>query len=516
MPQATPPPPPRPPLPPLAPLDAANQALLAAVHPADWVNPAPQARYNLVVVGGGTAGLVCAAGAAGLGARVALAERHFMGGDCLNSGCVPSKALIRAARLVGEARRAFELGLTPGQPPAPDFAAVMRRLRELRAGLAGHDSAARFRELGVDVFLGRGVFVDHETLAVGEAKLRFAKAVIATGSTPGGLPFPGLRETGYLTNQDIFNLTQLPARLAVLGTGPIGCELAQAFSRLGSRVLMVGRSGQIMTREDPDAAAVVAAALVADGVDLRLNTEVTKVEASGAEKLIHIKRGEDQEAVAVDAILVGAGRNPVVEGLGLEAAGVEYDRKAGVRVDDHLRTTNPNVFAAGDVCLTHKFTHMADASARIVIQNALFAGRARLSGLTPAWCTYTDPEAAHCGLYPEEAEAQGLGVETIRIGLKDVDRAVLEGRAEGFLKVHLKAASDRILGATLVAPHAGESISQLTLAIQSGLGLKTLAAVIHPYPTQAEVIRKAADAYNRTRLTEGVKRWLQRWLAWRL
>ncbi|MFZ5584894.1 MAG: mercuric reductase [Thermodesulfobacteriota bacterium] len=499
--------------PPLTPLDQANQALIAAAHPPDWRNPAPQARYNLVVVGGGTAGLVCAAGAAGLGARVALVERHLMGGDCLNSGCVPSKALLRAARLAGEARRAAELGLTAGGGPAPDFAAVMRRVRELRARLAAHDSAQRFRDLGVDVFLGQGVFVDGQTLAVGEAVLRFAKAVVATGSSPGGLPFPGLKEAGYLTNQTIFNLTELPRRLAVLGAGPIGCELAQAFARLGGRVLMVGRSGQVMTREDPDAAAVAAAALTADGVDLRLNTEVTQVEAVGAEKLIHLKRGADQEIVAVDAILVGAGREPVVEGLGLEAAGVEHDPKAGVRVDDHLRTTNPNIFAAGDVCLERKFTHMADASARIALQNALFAGRARLSGLTPAWCTYTDPEIAHCGLYPGEAEAQGIAVRTLRVDLRDVDRAVLEGREEGFLKVHVKAGTDRILGATLAAPHAGESISQLTLAIQAGVGLKTLAGVIHPYPTQAEAIRKAADAFNRARLTEGVRRWLGRWLA---
>lgn len=502
--------------PPLTPLDAANQALLDLVHPADWTNPTPTGRYNLVVVGGGTAGLVCAAGAAGLGARVALVERHLLGGDCLNSGCVPSKALLRAARLAGEARRAAELGLVRlAEDALPDFGAVMARVRGLRAQIAVHDSAQRLRDLGVDVFLGQGRFVDLHALEAEGQRLEFAKAVIATGSRPGGLPFPGLREAGYLTNQTVFNLTTLPARLAVLGTGPIGCELAQALARLGSRVLMVGRSGQIMTREDPDAAAAVAAALMADGVDLRLDTSVTQVEVRGGEKIIHLARGGQVEALAVDEILVGAGRTPNLEGLGLEAAGVEFDRKTGVKVDDLLRTSNPDIFAAGDVCLEAKFTHMADMSARIVLRNALFAGRARISQVVVPWCTYTDPEVAHCGLSPEEAEQRGIAHETIRVDLDTVDRALLEGRSEGLLKVLVKAGTDAILGATLVAPHAGESISQLTLAISVGIGLKTLANLVQPYPTTAEVIKKAADAFNRRRLSPGVAKWLGRWLAWR-
>jgi len=502
--------------PPLTPLDPANQALLDLVHPADWTNPIPAGRYNLVVVGGGAAGLVCAAGAVGLGARVALVERHLLGGDCLNSGCMPSKALIRAARLAAEARRAAEMGLARrAGDDRPDFAAAMARVRGLRAQIAVHDSAQRLRDLGVDVFLGQGRFVDRQALEVDGQRLEFAKAVIATGSRPAGLPFPGLEEAGYLTNQTFFNLTSLPARLAVLGAGPLACELAQAMARLGGRVLLVGRSGQVMTREDPDAAAVVARALVADGVDLRLSTNVTQVEVRGGEKVIQLEHDGQVETVAVDQILVGAGRLPNLEGLGLEAAGVEFDRKTGVRVDDFLRTSNPDIHAAGDVCLEAKFTHMADMSARIVLRNALFAGRARLSQVVIPWCTYTDPEVAHCGLTPAEADRRGIAHQTIRVDLGAVDRALLEGRSEGFLKILVRAGTDAILGATLAAPHAGESIGQLTLAIQSGIGLKTLANLVQPYPTTAEAIRKAADAFNRQRLSPGVAKWLGRWLAWR-
>lgn len=502
--------------PPLTPLDAANQALLDLAHPADWINPTPAGRYNLVVVGGGAAGLVCAAGGAGLGARVALVERNLLGGDCLNSGCVPSKALLHSARLAAEARRAAALGLVRlADDTPPDFAAAMARVRGLRAQIAVHDSAQRLRDLGVDVFLGQGLFLDRHILEVDGQRLEFAKAVIATGSRPAGLPFPGLEKAGYLTNQTFFSLTARPARLAVLGTGPLACELAQAMARLGSRVLMVGRSGQIMTREDPDVAAVVAAALVADGVDLRLSTNVTQVEVRSGEKILHLKRDGQAEAVAVDEILVGAGRLPNLEGLGLEAAGVEAEAKAGVRVDDFLRTSNPDIFAAGDVCLEAKFTHMAEMSARIALRNALFAGRARLSRVIVPWCTYTDPEVAHCGLTPDEAARQGIAHQTIRVDLSAVDRALLEGRSEGLLKILVRAGTDALLGATLAAPHAGESIGQLTLAIQSGIGLKAIANLVQPYPTTAEAVKKAADAFNRRRLTPGASRWLTRWLAWR-
>lgn len=495
--------------------DNHDQRLRDNVAPPGWRNPAPAGRYNLVVLGGGTAGLVAAAGAAGLGARVALVEAGRLGGDCLNAGCVPSKALLRGARAVGELRRAQGLGIRPAGGWEVDFGAVMERMRRLRADISGHDSAARLAGLGVDVFLGRGRFSGPESLAVDGLELRFARAVIASGSTPASLPFPGLEEAGYLTNLSVFDLTALPARLAVLGTGPIGCELAQAFARFGSRVTMVGRSGRIMTKEDPDAARVVERALAADGVDLRLNTGVARVEAAGGEKRLILTTDAGEDALAVDEILVGAGRRPVVEGLGLKQAGVEFDPKRGVLVDDHLRTSNPRIYAAGDCCLARKFTHSADASARLVLRNALFAGSAKLSGLVIPWCTYTEPEVAHVGLYPHEAEKQGTPVETFRVELSEVDRAVIDGESEGFLKVHVKKGGDRILGATMVSAHAGETIGQITIAMAGGLGLGALSELIQPYPTQAEAIKKAADAYSRTRLTPRVKRWMERWLAWR-
>jgi pyruvate/2-oxoglutarate dehydrogenase complex dihydrolipoamide dehydrogenase (E3) component len=494
--------------------DRHDQRLLTHVRPEAWANPAPRGRYNLVVLGGGTAGLVAAAGAAGLGAKVALVEERLLGGDCLNVGCVPSKAMLRTARAVGELRRAAELGVRlPGEPEV-DFPAVMDRMRRVRAEISAHDAARRLAGNGVEVFLGRGRFTGPDSLEVDGQRLEFHKAVVATGSRPGGLPFPGLEEAGHLTNENVFDLTELPPSLLVFGTGPIGCELAQAFARFGSRVTMVGRSGRIMTKEDPDAAELVARALAADGLDLRLNTTVEWVEASPGGKRAALRTGQKTEVVEAAEILVGAGRKPNVEGLGLEEAGVEHDPKAGVAVDDNLRTTNKHIFAAGDCCLARKFTHTADAAARIVIQNALFAGRAKLSGLNVPWCTYTDPEVAHVGLYPEQIAERGEKPRTFRVELAEVDRAVTDGDG-GFLKVHTAEGDDRILGATLAAAHAGETISEITAAMNAGLGLKGLSGVIHPYPTQAEAIRRAADAYNRTRLTPRIRKWMERWFQWR-
>ena len=496
------------------PWDAHNQALVANVHPEDWANPEPAGRYNLVVIGAGTAGLVTAAGAAGLGARVALVERGLMGGDCLNVGCVPSKGLIRAGRAVADARGAGEFGVRVPPGAHVDFGAVMDRMRRLRAGISRVDSAARFRDLGVDVFFGAARFSGPDTVDVAGVTLRFKKAVIATGARAAEPPIPGLAEAGYLTNETVFSLTELPRRLAVIGGGPIGCELAQAFARFGAQVSLLEREAQILPREDPDAAERVARALSRDGVDLRLGTGVERIERAGAERVIHVTSGGVAARLAVDAILVAVGRAPNVEGLGLESVGVAHDTRAGVTVDDRLRTTNPRIYAAGDVCSAHKFTHNSDAQARIVIQNALFLGRARASALTLPWCTYTDPEVAHVGLSEHEAAGRGIAVRTFVQELADVDRAVLDGETEGFVKVHVRAGTDRILGATIVARHAGEMLPELTLAIATGTGLGRIASVIHTYPTQAEAIKKLGDAYNRTRLTPLVKRLFARWLAW--
>jgi pyruvate/2-oxoglutarate dehydrogenase complex dihydrolipoamide dehydrogenase (E3) component len=500
----------------LAPRDAHDRELVANVHPPDWTNPAPARRYNLVVLGAGTAGLVTAAGAAGLGARVALVERHLMGGDCLNVGCVPSKAVLRAARGRADVRRAPELGVRiAGDGVAVDFAAVMERMRRLRAALSPTDSAARFRALGVDVFLGEGRFIGGDGVQVGGTVLRFARAVVATGARPAVPAIPGLAEAPYLTNETVFALTTLPARLAVIGAGPIGCELGQAFARFGAQVTLLDSAPRILPRDDPDAAALVTAALRADGVRLALGSTIRRVEVVGAETRVHAEMDGVAETIAADALLVAAGRAPNVEALGLEDAGVRFDARRGVHVDDALRTSNRRIFAAGDVCASERFTHVADAHARIVLRNALFLGRARASALTVPWCTYTDPEVAHVGLTERAAAARGIPIRTFVQPLGEVDRAVLDGETEGFAKVHVRAGTDRIVGGTIVARHAGEMISELTLAMVTGTRLRALADVIHPYPTQADALRRLGDAANRARLTPAVKRWLEAWLAWR-
>ncbi|MDX2166101.1 MAG: mercuric reductase [Deltaproteobacteria bacterium] len=491
----------------MLPDDELNQALVANVAPPDWRNPTPSGRYNLVVIGAGTAGLVTAAGAAGLGAKVALIERHLMGGDCLNVGCVPSKSVLRAARVAAEARDAGRFGVQVGAVE-PDFAAVMRRMRGIRARISANDAARRFRdEKGVDVYLGTARFSGSDTVEVGGQTLRFKTAVIATGARAAAPPIHGLAELGYLTNETVFTLTERPRRLAVIGAGPIGCELAQAFQRLGSEVVLLHDSPHVLNREDADAAEIVQGALVREGIALELAVRVTAARRDGLDKLLTFFRAGStiEETVRVDEILVGAGRAANVEGLGLETVGVECEAR-GVRVDDHLRTTNPRIFACGDVCMDWKFTHAADFAARTVIQNALFFGRKRLSALHMPWCTYTDPEIAHVGLSAVEAAARGIEVDTWLRPLREVDRALADGEEDGFVKIHTRKGSDEILGATIVARHAGEMISEVTLAIVAKLGLGALASVIHPYPTQAEAIRQVGDMYNRTRLTPTVKR----------
>ncbi|RJP75049.1 MAG: mercuric reductase [Candidatus Abyssobacteria bacterium SURF_17] len=497
----------------ILPRDTHNATLINNVHPADYQNPEPAPRYNLVVIGAGTAGLVTAAGAAGLGAKVALVERHLLGGDCLNVGCVPSKCIIRSSRVSGDIHQAHDFGVHVSDGVAVDFPAVMERMRRLRARISHHDSVKRFWEMGVDVFLGEGRFSGPDTVEVNGKTLRFKKAVIATGARAIQPPIEGLSEAGCLTNETVFSLTERPDRMVVLGAGPLGCELAQAFQRLGCEVTMIEMAPQVLIREDTDAAKIVADALRRDGIDIRLNSTIKRVSLTGTKKTLHIESNGKSETITTDAILIGAGRAPNVEGLNLEAVGVEYG-KGGILVDDMLRTTNSRIYAAGDICLNYKFTHTADAAARIVIQNALFWGRKKLSALTIPWCTYTDPEIAHVGMYERDAEEKGIPVDTFTRPFKEVDRALVDGEDEGLVKVHVRKGTDKIVGATIVARHAGEMISEITLAMVGGLGLKTIANVIHPYPTQAEAIKQVADMYNRTRLTPFVKNLFQAVLRW--
>jgi pyruvate/2-oxoglutarate dehydrogenase complex dihydrolipoamide dehydrogenase (E3) component len=494
----------------LYPQDEHNRALLSNVHPAGWKNPEPAAMYNLVVLGGGTAGLISAIGCAALGGKVALIERHLLGGDCLNVGCVPSKALIRSARAAHQAANAQAFGLSAHRPRPEDFSAVMERVRRIRAGISANDAAKRYAELGVDVFLGEGSFIDGSSVRVGGATLRFRKAVIAAGARAAAPNLPGLAEAGYLTNETVFNLTELPRRLAVIGAGPIGCELAQAFRRLGSEVTII-ELYRFLPREDQDAVSLLAESFKRDGIRVMLDTKPLSVEQTPTGKRIAYADAGGEGSIEVDAILIGAGRKPNVDGLGLKEAGVAFDERLGVKVDDFLRTSNPRIYAAGDICMAWKFTHAADAAARIVIQNALFGGKKRLSALTMPWCTYTDPEVAHVGLYEAEAAAKGIETSVFKVGMEENDRALADGEAEGFVKIVVKKGTDRILGATIVAAHAGELIGEISTAMAGGLGLKALGDIIHPYPTQADAIRRVAGAYNRTRLTPRVAA-LLKWL----
>jgi pyruvate/2-oxoglutarate dehydrogenase complex dihydrolipoamide dehydrogenase (E3) component len=354
-----------------------------------------------------------------------------------------------------------------------------------------------------------------DRVRVGDVELHFARACIATGSRPRIPPIVGLADSGYLTNESLFDLTHLPRRFAVVGGGPIGCEMAQAFARFGSKVILVQSGERLLEHDDPDAAAVVQSALEADGVDVRCGRKLDSVKRRGDGKVLRLTSRLGPEEVVVDDLLLGVGRVPVVDGLGLDQAGVESDEKRGVLVDDHLCTSNSRIYAAGDVCLPEKFTHTADAAARIVIQNALFFGRKKHSRLCIPWCTYTEPELAHTGISAEEARERGHAVVTEEVRFADVDRAIVDGETAGFLRVHADAKSGRILGATLVGAHAGELISQITAAVVAGTSLTQLSAVIHPYPTLSEAVRKAADAHRRRGLTPFRQRLLRRFLAWR-
>lgn len=506
----------------MLPDDEHNRVLVNNVHPSAWVNPESADRYNLVVIGAGTAGLVTAVIAAAVGAKVALIEKHLMGGDCLNVGCVPSKGIIRAARAWADVKRADEFGVHIPPGVKYDFAAAMARMRKLRARISHNDSAHRYKSLGVDVYVGDARFSGPDTVTVegpaGNRTLRFVKAAICTGARAAAPSIPGLQEAGYLTNETVFSLTDLPRRLGVIGAGPIGCELAQSFARFGSEVYLVEAVHGILPNEDRDAADIVQASLVRDGVRLLCcGKDLAVVKTEGGKRLTLDSHGQRYD-VTVDEILVGVGRTPNVEGLGLDRVGVRFD-KTGVIVNDRLQTSNPRIFAAGDVCSRYKFTHAADAMAQIVIQNALFPhpfglGYASVGSLVMPWATFTEPEVAHVGMYEADAKAKGIAIETFTFKLDEVDRAILDGEDEGFARVHVRKGTDQILGATIVAAHAGDLINEFSVVMKAGKGLGTICGTIHPYPTQGEVVKKVANAWRKTTFTQGKKAFLTKLFAW--
>ena len=474
--------------------------------------------YNAVVLGAGTAGLVAAAGTAGLGGRVALVERHRMGGDCLNTGCVPSKALLSSARAADAIRHADRHGLEPGAPRF-DFSRVLAHMRERRAALAPNDSQERFESLGVDVFRGQARFVSpHEVVVTGaggneEARLSGRNFVIATGSRPTIPRIEGLDAVPYYTNETVFDeLSGNPGRLAILGGGPIGCELGQAFARLGARVTIIQTAPQILEKEDADAAGLVRRSLEADGVRILTGASGRRVSREAGALSIAVETSDGRtEALDADAILVAAGRTPNTAGLGLEAAGVAFTKK-GVTVDANLRTSRPHIYAAGDVAGVWNFTHMADSQARTIVRNILLPWLpARAEASVVPWCTYTSPEVARVGLNEEQARRRKIPCDVITQPMKDVDRAVIEGEDAGWAKVLLAKGTDRILGVTLVAERAGDLLHEFVLAMKAGVGLATVAATVHAYPTLAEIAKKVADRQQKSRLTP----FARRVLAWR-
>ena len=483
-----------------------------------------QGVYNVVVIGAGTAGLVTAAGTAGLGGRVALIEKHKMGGDCLNYGCVPSKALIRSSRVAALMHRADLFALDPVRPPI-DYGRVARRVKALRARIEPHDSVERFEGLGVDVFLGHATLESAHTVRVGDTLLRARNIVLATGGRAAVPEVPGLEEAGYFTNETIFEREEAPGRLLVIGGGPIGCELAQAMARLGAQATVVDRGAQLLHREDPEVADLLRARMEAEGVRLILRGRVDSVvPGRGGPHRARVRQqgngmaSADSFEIDADTILVASGRCPNIEGLGLERAGVAFS-PLGVTVNAFLQTSRPNIYAAGDICGPYRFTHFAEYQARIVVRNILLSpllglGRARADTRVVPWTTFTEPEVARVGLNENEARQAGVAFDVHRFSYSDLDRAILENEEAGFVKVIAAKGRGTILGATIIGAGAGELIHELALAMREGIGLPTLSSLMHVYPTLSQAVQRTGDAFMRTRLTGRARAVFARLYAW--
>ncbi|MEP7084299.1 MAG: FAD-dependent oxidoreductase [Betaproteobacteria bacterium] len=464
--------------------------------------------FDIVVIGGGAGGLVVAAGGAALGAKIALVEKHKMGGDCLNYGCVPSKTLLKSAKVAHLMRTAADYNI-PAHAPTPEIAHVMERVAGVIKGIEPTDSPERFRGLGVDVTFGDGKFISPDCFEVNGRKLTGRTFVIATGSRPAAPPIPGLEGVPYLTNETLFDLREQVPSMIIIGSGPIGCEMAQAFARLGTRVTIVDMGAKIMPREDADMAAVVQRQMEHDGVEFHFNASIVRVEGSRHDIRVIVKiAGGVETTLQATHLLVAAGRRANVEGLGLEAAGVTVE-KGRIVSDENLRTTNPHIFVCGDVAGGLQFTHVAGHHAGILLRNAIFRmGWAKPSVHVP-WCTYTDPELARIGMSESEAVKKGIEHRVYRFGYEEIDRARAEGETEGFAKV-VTDPKGKILGAAIVGPHAGEAIHEYVLAVNKGMNLKELAAIIHIYPTFAEINKRVADQRLKEGLTPKSKAWIQR------
>jgi pyruvate/2-oxoglutarate dehydrogenase complex dihydrolipoamide dehydrogenase (E3) component len=472
-----------------------EETYLRRVRPDGWANPKPREIYDLVVIGAGPGGIAAAELAARLGRSVALIERNRLGGNSLNAGSIPSKAIVSAARIFANVADAEEYGIPVPQEPTPDFAKILERMRRIRARIAAYHSADKLTQQGIDIFFGAARFESGETISVGEASLRFSKALVTTGARPKPSDIPGLDSIGYCTSASIFDRTELPKRIAVIGGGPLGCEMAQALRRLGAQVTIIQNDPKFLPREERDAAEILSRAMARDGVEIRLNTTVTGARIDNGVKILETVNNAVEADIETDLVLLSIGRVPNVEGIGLEKAGVVFDGKRGIATDDLFQTANPHIYAAGDVCMELKFTNAAQASARMAVRNALIDGQERHSNLLIPWCTYCDPEIAHIGMHVRDARAQSIPVKSFTILMHDVDRAITDGQSTGFVKIHIRDGSDEILGATIVATRASELINEMAVVMNAGVGMTALARMAHTYPAQSEGIMLAARAY---------------------
>lgn len=469
--------------------------------------------YDICVIGGGAAGLVVAAGAATLGAKVVLVEKNALGGDCLHYGCVPSKTLIHSAKVAHTLRDAKRFGI-PAQAPAIDLPTVIQRVQSVIRQIEPNDSPERFATLGVKVIFGAGQFTAPDAFSVDGRELRAKNYVIATGTRPAIPPLPGLEQIPYLTNETLFSVQEQIPHLLILGGGPIGCEMAQALTRLGSRVTVFDLAPGLLPREDQDISAVVAKRFKQEGIALHLGIKVIKVERQDSEIRVlmeHPQRG--QYWLSGSHLLIAAGRKPNLESLGLDNAGVELNNGRLV-IDTRLRTSNKRIYACGDVAGPYLFTHMAEHQAGVVLRNALFHWPSKARTNNIPWCTYTDPELARIGLSESEALQQGIPHRVYRFPFADIDRAVTEGETEGLAKI-ITTPRGKLLGACIVGPHAGELIAEYGLAIAKGMKAADLSNTIHIYPTLAQINRRVADQRLKEALTPGRKQWLKRIFGWR-